>query len=133
MLQTMYKEWPFFQSTINNLQMALMKADMTTAKEYLILVNDQTDWLIEFSKIFQMNIIRTREVLLKISGNEDLLSHTPNIRESVHRRNPYVDPLNFLQVDLIRKLRETEDPSDELVTEVLLTINGVAAGLVNTG
>lgn len=132
MLQTMYKKWPFFQVTINNLQMALMKADMKTAKEYSALVEDP-----EAGRRISQDIIdeyeRTKEALLQISGNEELLSHTPNIRESVHLRNPYVDPLNFLQVDLIHKLRETEDPSDELVTEVLLTINGVAAGLVNTG
>lgn len=132
MLQKMYKEWPFFHSTINNLQMALMKADMNTAKEYLDLVQDKT-----MAERIYNNILdeynRTRSALLQISGNEELLAHTPNIRESVRRRNPYVDPLNFLQVDLIHKLRETENPSEELVTEVLLTINGVAAGLVNTG
>lgn len=131
-LQTMYKEWSFFRSTINNLQMALMKADMNTAKEYLELVEDPT-----LAKRIYEDIVdeyeRTKEALLKISGNEELLSHTPNIKESVHLRNPYVDPLNFLQVDLIHKLRETENPSEALVTEVLLTINGVAAGLVNTG
>ncbi|MBW8348972.1 phosphoenolpyruvate carboxylase [Bacillus sp. IITD106] len=132
LLQTMYKHWPFFRSTINNLQMALMKADMATAKEYLSLVEDP-----EIAKRIFDNIsdeyYRTRKVLLQISGNEELLAHTPNIQESVHRRNPYVDPLNFLQVELIKKLRDTENPTDDLVTEVLLTINGVAAGLVNTG
>src|SRR5699024_7112953 len=131
-LQTMYKEWSFFHSTINNLQMALMKADMKTAKEYLELVEDPA-----LAKRIYDNISdeyeRTKEALLKISGQDALLGHTPNIKESVHLRNPYVDPLNFLQVDLIRQLRDTPDPSDDLVTEVLLTINGVAAGLVNTG
>ncbi|MBO1005312.1 phosphoenolpyruvate carboxylase [Pseudogracilibacillus auburnensis] len=131
-LQIMYKEWPFFRSTINNLQMALMKADMTTAKEYLNLVDDKQMADRIFKNISdEYNL--TRDVLLRITGNEDLLSHTPNIRESVHRRNPYVDPLNFLQVELIRQLREQDEAPDELVTEVLLTINGVAAGLVNTG
>lgn len=131
-LQTMYKEWSFFHSTINNLQMALMKADMKTAKQYLELVKDQ-----EMAKRIFADISdeyeRTKEVLLQISGNDALLSHTPNIKGSVHLRNPYVDPLNYLQVDLIQKLRETPEPSEELVTEVLLTINGVAAGLMNTG
>ncbi len=131
-LQAMYKQWSFFQSTINNLQMALMKADMATAKEYLHLVEDQAIAERIYKDIAE-EYERTREVLLQISGNDELLAHTPNIRESVHRRNPYVDPLNFLQVDLIQKLRDTDQPSDELVTEVLLTINGVAAGLVNTG
>ncbi|MDM8100792.1 phosphoenolpyruvate carboxylase [Oceanobacillus oncorhynchi] len=131
-LQTMYKEWPFFKVTINNLQMALMKADMKTAEEYLELVDDA-----EAAKRIYEDIAdeyeRTKKALLDISGNEELLSHTPNIQGSVHLRNPYVDPLNFLQVDLIHKLRETDNPPEDLVTEVLLTINGVAAGLVNTG
>src|SRR5690625_2637565 len=131
-LQGMYKEWPFFQSTINNLQMALMKADMTSAKEYLELVEDSAIAKRIFGKIVD-EYERTKNVLLQISGNEELLSHTPNIKESVHLRNPYVDPLNFLQVHLIHKLRETSNPPEELVTDVLLTINGVAAGLVNTG
>ncbi|CAM3966857.1 phosphoenolpyruvate carboxylase [Lederbergia lenta] len=132
LLQSMYEKWPFFHATINNLQMALMKADMKTAKEYLTLVEDP----VIAERIFQDiadEYNRTRTALLQISGNQELLDHSPNIQESVQRRNPYVDPLNFLQVDLIRQLRETENPSDELVTQVLLTINGVAAGLVNTG
>lgn len=131
-LRAMYKEWPFFKVTINNLQMALMKADMKTAEEYLELVEDS-----ETAKRIYEDIAdeyeRTKKALLDISGNEELLSHTPNIQGSVHLRNPYVDPLNFLQVDLIHKLRETDNPPEDLVTEVLLTINGVAAGLVNTG
>lgn len=131
-LQMMYKEWPFFKVTINNLQMALMKADMKTAKEYLALVEDQ-DTAKRIYEDIADEYDRTKRALLQISGNEELLSHTPNIQGSVHLRNPYVDPLNFLQVDLIHKLRETDNPPEDLVTEVLLTINGVAAGLVNTG
>src|SRR5690625_5133658 len=69
---------------------------------------------------------RTKDVLLKSSGNGELLSHNPNIKDSVHLRNPYVDPLNLLQVKLIKKLRTSPNPSDDLVTEVLLTISGIA-------
>ncbi|TWI54690.1 phosphoenolpyruvate carboxylase [Halalkalibacter nanhaiisediminis] len=132
LLQVMYKKWPFFESTINNLQMALMKADLQTAKEYINLVEDKTIAERIFGNISD-EYKRTEDILLQITGNEKLLAHTPNIQESVHRRNPYVDPLNFLQVDLISKMRASEEPSEELLTEVLLTISGVAAGLVNTG
>ncbi len=132
MLQKMYVSWPFFQATINNLQMALMKADLQTAKEYVDLVEDQAVGERIFKDITD-EYKRTREILLRISGDEELLDHTPNIQESVHRRNPYVDPLNFLQVDLIHKMRESDEQSEEMLTEVLLTISGVAAGLVNTG
>lgn len=132
MLQEMYREWSFFQSTINNIQMALMKADMMTAKEYLTLVKDPAIAERIYENIRE-EYERTKEAVLKISGNDELLAHRVNIQESVYRRNPYVDPLNFLQVELIQQLRDTEYPSYELLTEVLLTINGVAAGLVNTG
>ncbi len=131
-LQEMYKEWPFFHSTIDNLQMALMKADMLTAKEYISLVGDK-----EMAKRIFENIVdeyqTTKEILLKITGDKELLDHTPNIQESVYRRNPYVDPLNFLQVELIKKLRANDQPNEDLLTEVLLTISGIAAGLRNTG
>lgn len=132
LLQRMYNEWTFFRSTIDNLQMALMKADITTAKEYTSLVSDQ-----EIAERIFGNIVdeyeKTKSILLQITGDDELLDHTPNIKESVHRRNPYVDPLNFLQVELIKELRKQEEPNEELLTEVLLTISGIAAGLRNTG
>ena len=131
-LQTMYEQWPFFHATINNLQMALMKADMHTAKEYLTLVEDDEIGKRIFNDILE-EYERTKEALLKITDTEKLLEFKPNIQETVYRRNPYIDPLNFFQVELIRQLRETEEPTPELIQEVLLTINGVAAGLVNTG
>ncbi|PPA70857.1 phosphoenolpyruvate carboxylase [Jeotgalibacillus proteolyticus] len=131
-LRDMYANWPFFHSTINNLQMALLKADLQTAKEYLYLVEDQEIAERIFGDISEEYEL-TKAVLLQITENQELLDHTPNIKDSVSRRNPYVDPLNFLQVELIQKMRESDDHSEELLTEVLLTINGVAAGLVNTG
>ncbi|PRO67306.1 phosphoenolpyruvate carboxylase [Alkalicoccus urumqiensis] len=133
-LQEMYEKWPFFHSTINNLQMALMKADMMAAKEYVQLVEDKEIGDRIFGDIYD-EYNRTKEMILKISGSSELLDFTPNIQGSVHLRNPYVDPLNFMQVDLIQKLRETEEDehSEEILTDVLLTISGVAAGLLNTG
>ncbi|WP_041089769.1 phosphoenolpyruvate carboxylase [Jeotgalibacillus soli] len=131
-LKEMYHEWPFFRSTVDNLQMALMKADIPTAKEYSSLVEDR-----EIADRIFGNIVeeynKTKDILLKITGDQELLERTPNIQDSVHRRNPYVDPLNFLQVELIKELRAIEEPDDELITQVLLTISGIAAGLRNTG
>jgi phosphoenolpyruvate carboxylase len=132
LLQQMYEKWPFFQSTIDNLQMALMKADITTAKEYLLLVEDKATAERIFTNILE-EYERTKKILLIITNDNELLDHTPNIQESVHRRNPYVDPLNFLQVELIKELRSQEEPNEELLTQVLLTISGISAGLRNTG
>ncbi|WP_408009836.1 phosphoenolpyruvate carboxylase [Pseudalkalibacillus sp. A8] len=131
-LQQMYENWPFFKSTIDNLQMALTKADIHTAKEYTALVRDQALG----KRIFE-NIVdeynRTKKVLLQITGDNELLGQQPTIQESVKLRNPYVDPLNFLQVELIKELRENETEDVDTLTEVLLTISGIAAGLRNTG
>jgi len=131
-LKVMYEKWPFFRSTIDNLQMALMKADITTAKEYLLLVKDQHIAERIFSNLME-EYEKTKNILLEITGDKELLDHTPNIKDSVYRRNPYVDPLNFLQVELIKQLRQQDEPSEELMTEVLLTISGISAGLRNTG
>ncbi|RWZ58096.1 phosphoenolpyruvate carboxylase [Halobacillus fulvus] len=131
-LQHMYENWPFFRSTINNLQMALTKADIQTAKEYTALVNDPEIG----ERIFQTIVDEyneTKDILLQITGDDELLDHQPTIKESVRLRNPYVDPMNFLQVELIKELRNSEEENEELLTEVLLTISGIAAGLRNTG
>lgn len=132
LLQQMYEKWPFFQSIMDNLQMALMKADITMAKEYLTLVEDPAIAKRIFTNILE-EYEKTKSILLKITGDKELLDHTPNIKDSVFRRNPYVDPLNFLQVELIKELRSIDEPSDELLTQVLLTISGISAGLRNTG
>ncbi|MED4223983.1 phosphoenolpyruvate carboxylase [Neobacillus cucumis] len=132
LLQRMYARWPFFQSTIDNLQMALMKADIPTAKEYISLVNDKAIADRIFTNILE-EYEKTKAILLKITEDNELLDHAPNIKESVYRRNPYVDPLNFLQVELIKELRKHEETNEDLLTEVLLTISGISAGLRNTG
>lgn len=132
LLKDMYQDWPFFRSTVDNLQMALMKADLKTAKEYADLVDDP----LIGERIFE-NIVeeynKTKGILLEITGDEELLDHTPNIKDSVRLRNPYVDPLNFIQVHLIKELRTLKEPDSQLIIQILHTINGISAGLRNTG
>ncbi|MDC3416024.1 phosphoenolpyruvate carboxylase [Aquibacillus salsiterrae] len=136
LLQQMYEEWPFFQATINNLQMALTKADLTTAKEYAKMVTDEAIQKRIFGQITEEYNL-TKAVVLQITNQAELMDHKPNIRESVKLRNPLVDPLNLFQVKLVSELRQEnlkdEEDTDDLLNEVLLTINGVAAGLRNTG
>jgi phosphoenolpyruvate carboxylase len=134
-LREMYHSWPFFRSIIDNLQMALTKADITTAKEYTAMVKEEKIAVKIFGEV-TAEYERTKRSVLQITGQDDLLDHVPNIKESIGLRNPYVDPLNFFQVELILKLRQMREEgiSDkELLEEVLLTINGIAAGLRNTG
>ncbi|MBM7539992.1 phosphoenolpyruvate carboxylase [Amphibacillus cookii] len=134
LLQEMYQHWPFFQATINNLQMALTKADLEIADAYTDMIEDQTMAVRIFDQIRDEHAL-TKEVVLKIAQQDDLMDHQPNIKESVRLRNPLVDPLNLIQVQLINQLRSLDDndESTPLLEEVLLTINGIAAGLRNTG
>lgn len=134
-LQEMYEKWPFFESMIDNLQLALAKADMVIAKEYGSMMKDSGI----ADRIYQL--IReeyelTSALILKITGQQEILDNVPVIQESIRLRNPYVDPLSYMQVELLRELRALRDKNEddqELLREVLLTINGIAAGLRNTG
>jgi phosphoenolpyruvate carboxylase len=79
----------------------------------------------------------TREALLEITGHQELMDAEPVIQRSVHLRNPYVDPLNYIQVEMLRRLRALPDPetsqAEALREVIVITINGIAAGLRNTG
>jgi phosphoenolpyruvate carboxylase len=111
--------------------MALSKADMQIAEHYVAMVEPvalrERIWN-QITAEYQ----RTEVAILGITGQSHLLEHDPVLRRSIERRNPYVDPLSFLQLELIRRLRTTED-SDALIRPVLLTINGIAGALKNTG
>lgn len=130
--RTMYQRWGFFRTIVDNLQMALAKADMLVAKEYAKLVGDVGERI--FGKI-EREYERSRRVVLLITGYDELLDNRAVIQESITLRNPYVDPLSFFQVELLRELRETPDDEarEALLGDTLLTINGIAAGLRNTG
>jgi phosphoenolpyruvate carboxylase len=134
-LRRMYRHWPFFRALIDNLQMALAKADMRIAPEYVRLVEDPALGQRVFQSI-QAEYERTRRVVLDIIQRDDVLADFRVIRESIGLRNPYVDPLSFFQVLLLRELRSRRAAGEdvaELEREVLFTINGIASGLRNTG
>ncbi|MFF2483880.1 phosphoenolpyruvate carboxylase [Paenibacillus sp. NPDC058071] len=134
-LKTMYEQFPFFRSLVDNLQMALAKADLLIAKEYADMISDQTIRDRIFNQIEEEYKL-TSDLILKITGQEEILDNVPVIQESIKLRNPYVDPLSYMQVQLLTELRELRDKNEddpELLREVLLTINGIAAGLRNTG
>lgn len=134
-LRTMYAKFPFFTSLIDNLQMALAKADLNIAKEYAGMIKDEQ----VSSRIFTLiseEYARTSSLILEITGQAEILDNVPVIQESIRLRNPYVDPLSYMQVQLLTELRALRDKGEddpELLREVLLTINGIAAGLRNTG
>ncbi|MDX1334781.1 MAG: phosphoenolpyruvate carboxylase [Gammaproteobacteria bacterium] len=134
-LQKMYKEWPFFNALLGNAQMALSKANMQIAEEYADLCQDPDLAKRIFDRI-KAEYDLTRAQVLEISGNEKLLSDTPILQVSLERRDPYLDPLNHIQIILLSRHRDTslDDEAHELwLSPLLRTINAIAAGMRNTG
>ncbi|HWD75120.1 MAG TPA: phosphoenolpyruvate carboxylase [Solirubrobacteraceae bacterium] len=133
LLRQMAAEWPFFTSVLSNAEMGCAKADLGIARRYVALWNNaearERIW-----GALEQELQRTIEELVLIGGGERLLNADPVLQASIDRRNPFVDPLSFVQVELLRRLREHPDDSPEQLGRVsLLTINGIASGLRNTG
>jgi len=136
LLQTMYKEWAFFKTVIDNAQLTMVKADMPIAKLYAGLVEDEGLRERVFGLISEEHR-RTRESLMAITGQSELLENEPVLLRSVKLRNPYIDPMNYIQVEMIRRLRNNPDlpdaERDAIQNVIELTINGISHGLKNTG
>ena len=131
LLAEMVAAWPFLGATLSNLEMVLAKSNMDIARRYAGLVPDSSLRAAIFGAI-EGGWQRTRDTLLELTGQSDLLDRQPTLARSVQMRLPYIDPLNELQIDLIRRRRAGED--DPRIAEgIHLTINGIAAGLRNSG
>ena len=134
-LQRMYNEWPFFRTLLSNTQMALYKADMGIASEYAKLCeNAETG-----QRIYNMineEYLRTITQVLNITGANTLLEENQTLALSLMRRDPYLDPLNYIQISLLERTRNaniSEEEKEELTNPMLRTINAIAAGMRNTG
>ncbi len=136
LLHDMYVGWPLFKTMLDNTEMSLLKADMDIAALYVGLVPDQ-EMATRFFNTILDEYKRTRDSVLSISGHAYLLDAEPVTQNAVQVRNPYVDPLNYVQVEMLRRLRALPDPESEeaisLREVITITINGIAAGLRNTG
>ena len=130
-LRAMAREWPFFQTLLSNMDMVLAKSDMAIASRYAELVEDAGLRHTIFSRI-QAEHARSIRQLLEITGHSSLLATNPLLARSIQNRFPYLDPLNHLQVELLRKLRR-EPGDDKVLRGLQITINGIAAGLRNSG
>ena len=130
-LRRMAITWPFFRTLLSNMDMVMSKADLTIAARYAQLVTDPVLRDTVFSRIkdeFEL----TRTHLLTIVQQDELLADNPLLRRSIRNRFPYMDPLNHLQVELLRRHRAGE--SDERIQRgIHMSINGIAAGLRNSG
>jgi len=131
-LREMVAEWPFFRSTLDLIEMVLAKALPDIAERYDRLLVDPS--LQPLGADLRARYETTRRRLLELRGRQTLLEESSVLRRSIDVRNPYVDPLNLLQADLLRRLRDPEVEDRESVrAALLLTVNGVAAGMRNTG
>jgi phosphoenolpyruvate carboxylase len=135
LLRTMHAEWPFFQTLIDNAQLTMGKADMKIAALYADLVDDARVRQRIFS-LLEKEFSRTESAILAVTGQKQLLSNEPVLMRSVQLRNPYIDPLNYLQVEMMRRLRKgglSKDEEEATRAVIELTINGISGGLKNTG
>lgn len=145
-LKRMYHEWHFFQSVIDNAQQSLTKADLSIAAWYASLARDAEMRARVFGRI-RAEFLRAESAILRITGQTALLENEPTLQRSIHLRNPYIDPLNAIQVEMLRRLRahssthahakgdadHHEDDAELMRAVVELTINGLSSGLRNTG
>jgi phosphoenolpyruvate carboxylase len=122
--------WPFLDALLADVEMVLAKADLDIARMYLPLASSEAR--VVFDTI-RTEFDRTAGLLLEIRGNESLLDSDPTLQRSVRLRNPYVDPMNVLQVDLLARWRAADRPEGPLLDALLATVNGIARGLQNTG
>jgi phosphoenolpyruvate carboxylase len=132
-LEQMYAEWPFFRATIDLIEMVVAKADPTCSARYdRRLVPPELQGL---GEELRRELQTTIDRILDVTGHARLLDRNPEGRLGLEARNPYIDPINLLQIELLRRLRQAGDdePQPEVWEAFVMTVNGVAAGMRNTG
>ena len=131
LLQRMYRQWPFFRTLLSNMDMVLAKSDLALASRYSELVSDTRVRRRIFEAI-EAEWQRTAQALAQITGDQERLAHNAALARSIRHRFPYIDPLHHLQVELVRRWRAGQG-DDRVQTGIHISINGIAAGLRNTG
>ena len=130
-LQQVYREWPFFRMLLSNMDMVLAKSSIAIASRYAELVPDVALREKIFGRI-KREWTLSIETLLDIMGHQRLLQGNPLLERSIRNRFPYMDPLNHVQVELL-KAHRADNPDEQVLRGIQLTINGVSAGLRNSG
>ena len=131
LLKKLVTQFPLFSELIANVELGLAKADLSIARLYAGLVSNVVVRERVFAMLFE-EFERTKAMVLRLTGQSTLLEKNPVLARSIRLRNPYVDPLSLIQVELLRRKRGGED-NDDLNYALAVTINGIAAGLRNTG
>jgi phosphoenolpyruvate carboxylase len=134
LLRTMYAKWPPFQTIIDSAQMILGKADLYIAARYAELCVDRAVRDAIFGLV-EAEYARTTRMIRLVAGIAELLERSPVLRRSIARRNPYVDPMSYIQVELLERVRAAAEGPERTAIEdaIVLSISGIAAGLKNTG
>ena len=127
----MYQDWPFFKSMIDNAELALTKCDEVIAGEYAKLVEDPTI-ATYFGEEISKEIVRTRQAILSMTERPSLMSESAWLRRSVEIRKPFIDVLNHIQIELLKR-QKVEGQTPELKSSLRLSVQGIAAGLRTTG
>lgn len=128
-VQQMARAWPFFANLLDDVAMVLAKTDMDIAQRYFALAPDHKETI---DTILEEHA-RTRRMILDIKEYEDLLDDDPGLQRAILLRNPYVDPMSLLQVELLRDWREAGSEEGDHLAALIATVNGIAQGLQNTG
>lgn len=128
-LQQMQREWPFFTTTLDLIEMVLAKGDPEVAARYDVILVPEP--LHDIGDALRERFRRTKTVILEIAGRDELLEHQPLVLRPIEVRDPYIDPLNLLQVELLHRSRK--QASAGIDDALLIVINGIAAGMRNTG
>jgi phosphoenolpyruvate carboxylase len=131
----MHRQWPFFRTLLSNLDMVMAKSDLRIASRYVELVEDKAAAKRIFA-LLKAEWQRVQDALTLITGEPQRLAANAALARSIEHRFPYLDPLNHLQVELMRRYRNRKEGQDEverLQRGIHLSINGIAAGLRNTG
>jgi phosphoenolpyruvate carboxylase len=126
----MAREWPFFRTLLDDMEMTLAKSDLGIFERYSQLSGDLHAAL--FPGIAE-GFALTRNTVLALRDEDELLRHDPRLRLSIRLRNPYVDPISLLQVELLRRWRTDGRQDDDTLRALMATVNGIAAGIQNTG
>lgn len=129
-LKAMAQQWPFFANLLADAEMAMAKADMGIARCYAGLAGDLGE---RFFPMIGAEFDRTQSLLCEIKSQQSLLEHDPNLRRSIVLRNPYVDPMSLVQVDLLAQWRAGDRQDAALEQALVATVHGIAQGLQNTG
>ncbi|MCW8808454.1 MAG: phosphoenolpyruvate carboxylase, partial [Rhodanobacter sp.] len=129
-MREMARDWPFFSNMLDDVEMVLAKCDLDIAEAFSKLSGPLHD---EMFGLIRAEFALTRQGLLRLKGHQSLLQDSPRLAASIHLRNPYVDPMSLLQVDLLQRWRAGDCADDTLLQALVACVNGVSQGLQNTG